>query len=203
MSVAVCVFCSSSDRIDQSYVRLAEAVGEEIARRGWTLVSGGGSVSCMGAVARTTRAGGARTVGVIPEALVDSEVADHDSDELIVTADMRQRKAEMDRRCRRVPRAARRHRNTRGAARDLGGPHAGPACQAGGGHRPGRHLRAPAPADRRPCRAGVHAIGCSRPAGLGGSAEQAFELLERGLAETGQPVVSAAAVAEELLEAEP
>lgn len=69
-----------------------------MARRGWTLVSGGGSVSCMGELARAARAGGARTVGIVPRALVDLEVADHDADELVVTDDMRARKSEMDRR---------------------------------------------------------------------------------------------------------
>jgi uncharacterized protein (TIGR00730 family) len=52
----------------------------------------------MGAVARAARAGGARTVGVIPEALVSVEISDQDNDELVVTPDMRTRKAEMDRR---------------------------------------------------------------------------------------------------------
>ena len=96
---AICVFCSSSERISASHVELATSVGNEIARRGHSLVSGGGRVSCMGAVARAARAGGARTTGVIPEALVDLEVADSDADELVVTADMRSRKGEMDRRC--------------------------------------------------------------------------------------------------------
>ncbi|MGH8938237.1 MAG: TIGR00730 family Rossman fold protein, partial [Actinomycetes bacterium] len=59
---------------------------------------GGGSVSSMGAVARAARAGGAITVGVIPRSLVDLEVADHDADELVVTPDMRTRKAAMDER---------------------------------------------------------------------------------------------------------
>lgn len=93
---AVCVFCSSSERIDRSYVELAADVGTELARRGHSLVSGGGSVSCMGAVARAARAGGAHTVGVIPRVLVDLEVADHDADELVVTPDMRSRKGVMD-----------------------------------------------------------------------------------------------------------
>lgn len=93
---SVCVFCSSSVRIEPSYVELAAAVGSELARRGHVLVSGGGSVSCMGAVARAARAGGARTIGVIPQVLLDLEVADHDSDELLVTPDMRARKAAMD-----------------------------------------------------------------------------------------------------------
>src|SRR3954449_5261485 len=95
---AVCVFCASSDRIPQRYVDLAADVGTELARRGHTLVSGGGSVSCMGAVARAARAGGARTVGVIPEGLLQWEVADEAADELVVTPDMRARKGEMDRR---------------------------------------------------------------------------------------------------------
>ena len=50
----------------------------------------------MGAVARAARAGGAHTVGVIPQALIDLEVADHDADELLVTDDMRARKGLMD-----------------------------------------------------------------------------------------------------------
>ncbi|WP_406312096.1 TIGR00730 family Rossman fold protein [Streptosporangium sp. NBC_01639] len=92
----ICVFLASSQKIDQKYLRLAEEVGAELARRGHTLVSGGAKVSCMGAVARATRAGGGRTIGVIPQALVDIEVADEESDELVVAADMRERKGLMD-----------------------------------------------------------------------------------------------------------
>lgn len=94
----ICVFCSSSGRIEHRYLDLAADAGAELARRGHTLVSGGATVSCMGAVARAARAGGAATVGVIPQALVDVEIADDDSTELVVTGDMRARKGEMDRR---------------------------------------------------------------------------------------------------------
>jgi uncharacterized protein (TIGR00730 family) len=93
---SICVYCASSERIDPRYVELATQVGTEIARRGYGLVSGGGSVSCMGAVARAVRAGGGHTTGVIPQALVDMEVADGDADELVVTRDLRERKGEMD-----------------------------------------------------------------------------------------------------------
>ncbi|WP_243710753.1 TIGR00730 family Rossman fold protein [Actinomadura sp. KC216] len=96
--LAICVFCSSSGTIDRGYIDLAAQAGTELARRGHSLVSGGAKVSCMGAVARAARAGGARTVGVIPEGLVSVEIADEDNDELIVTPDMRTRKGEMDRR---------------------------------------------------------------------------------------------------------
>ncbi len=95
---AVCVFCSSSLTIDDRYLDLAARVGAAIADRGWGLVSGAGSISMMGALGRAARAGGGHTVGVIPDALVDMEVADHDSDEFIVTRDMRQRKGIMDER---------------------------------------------------------------------------------------------------------
>jgi uncharacterized protein (TIGR00730 family) len=94
----ICVYCASSERIDPRYIELATRVGAEIARRGYGLVSGGGSVSCMGAVARAVRAGGGHTTGVIPQALVDMEVADGDADELVVTRDLRERKGEMERR---------------------------------------------------------------------------------------------------------
>ena len=93
---AICVFCASSERIAPHYVELAAQVGAELARRGHSLVSGGGSVSCMGAVARAARAGGARTVGVIPRALLQWEIADEAADELVVSIDMRSRKGEMD-----------------------------------------------------------------------------------------------------------
>ena len=95
---AVCVYCASSTRIDPSYVELAGAVGTELARRGHTLVSGGGDLSMMGAVAKAARAGGARTVGVIPRQLLDLEVGDQDADELLVVEDMRTRKGLMDER---------------------------------------------------------------------------------------------------------
>ena len=93
---AICVYCSSSPRIDPSYIALAAEVGTALAARGHSLVSGGGNLSMMGAVARATRAGGARTVGVIPQVLLDVEVGDRDADELLVVDDMRTRKGLMD-----------------------------------------------------------------------------------------------------------
>ncbi|MFC7660078.1 TIGR00730 family Rossman fold protein [Pseudonocardia benzenivorans] len=78
------------------YVDLATQVGTAIAARGWDLVSGGGRVSMMGAVATAARAGGSRTIGVIPRSLVDREVADTAADELLVTDTMRERKALME-----------------------------------------------------------------------------------------------------------
>lgn len=92
----VCVYCASSQKIDPKYLDLAAQVGAELAGRGHTLVSGGATVSCMGAVTRAARGAGGRTIGVIPQVLVDIEIADTESDELIVTSNMRERKGVMD-----------------------------------------------------------------------------------------------------------
>jgi uncharacterized protein (TIGR00730 family) len=92
----ICVFCSSSERIHPAHLELAAELGTDLARRGHDLVSGGGRVSMMGEVARAVRAGGGHTLGVIPQALVGLEVADDGADELVVTADMRERKGRMD-----------------------------------------------------------------------------------------------------------
>jgi uncharacterized protein (TIGR00730 family) len=89
---AICVFCASSSTLEQKWLDLATRTGNELAARGHSLVSGGGCVGMMGAVADGARAGGAHTLGVIPQSLVDLEVADLASDELIVTADMGVRK---------------------------------------------------------------------------------------------------------------
>lgn len=95
VDVSVCVYCASGP-VPQEHLDLAADVGRSIAKRGWDLVSGGGRVSMMGEVARGARAGGARTIGVIPRALVDKEVADDDADELLVVETMRERKGLMD-----------------------------------------------------------------------------------------------------------
>jgi uncharacterized protein (TIGR00730 family) len=67
-----------------------------MARRGWPLVYGGGSVGLMGAVAEAVHAAGGHVVGVIPQALLDLEVGYLRADELIVTTTMRERKQIMD-----------------------------------------------------------------------------------------------------------
>ncbi|GAA1396756.1 TIGR00730 family Rossman fold protein [Pseudonocardia kongjuensis] len=95
---AVCVYCASSDGVAAHHLDLAEAVGRGIAARGWTLVSGGGRKSMMGAVAAGARAAGGRTVGIIPRSMVEREWADHDSDELVITGSMRERKQLMEER---------------------------------------------------------------------------------------------------------
>lgn len=95
---AICVYCASGRNVPEEYLDLATRLGTAIGEGGHRLVSGGGNVSMMGALAQATRAAGGHTVGVIPKALVHREVADVDADELIVTDTMRQRKQAMEER---------------------------------------------------------------------------------------------------------
>lgn len=94
----VCVFAGSADDVRPAYVAAARRLGEGLARAGLTLVYGGGRVGLMGAAAEAARAAGGRVVGVIPRVLVAREIADEAADELIVTDDLRQRKALMEQR---------------------------------------------------------------------------------------------------------
>ena len=79
-------------------MEVARELGAALAARGDVLVWGGATVGLMGEVARAARAGGGRTIGVIPESLRAVEIADHAADELVVTEDMLTRKAELARR---------------------------------------------------------------------------------------------------------
>ena len=98
MKKAICVFCASSSSVPEVYFEVARELGHAIARRGHSLVFGGGHIGLMGEVAEATLDAGGRVVGVIPEALRDRELALETVDELIVTADMHERKATMARR---------------------------------------------------------------------------------------------------------
>src|SRR5687768_11653236 len=98
MPLNVCVYCSSSDKLEPRFYEAAAGVGASLARHGHTVVYGGGKTGLMGAVAKAAHAHGGRVIGVIPDFLRTVELAYEDADELVVTADVRQRKAEMERR---------------------------------------------------------------------------------------------------------
>lgn len=87
------VYCGSATPEDPRYIELARAIGAELAGREIGVVYGGGRLGLMGAVAYGALDKGGEVIGVIPEALVSSEVANHDCTELIVVKDMHERKA--------------------------------------------------------------------------------------------------------------
>lgn len=96
MIKSICVYSSSSDAIDETYFAAAKEVGKQIGENGHTLIFGGGRIGLMGEVARTVHLYGGRVVGVIPEYLNRPNITYEASDNLIVTATMRERKAKMD-----------------------------------------------------------------------------------------------------------
>jgi len=86
------VYCGSATPADPRYVQLAYDVGAELARQGIGVVYGGGRLGLMGAVAKGGLENGGEVIGVIPEALVRGEVANHDC-QLTIVANMHERKA--------------------------------------------------------------------------------------------------------------
>lgn len=91
----ICVFCGASAGHDPSYLAAAHAVGEGLATRGIGLVYGGGRVGLMGAVAEAALAAGGEVIGVIPQGLVDRELAHPGLTELRIVATLHERKAIM------------------------------------------------------------------------------------------------------------
>ena len=92
---SVCVFCGASPGADPVYAAAASAFGALLARTGRRLVYGGGHVGLMGTVADAALAGGGTVVGVIPQSLVEREVAHSSLTELRVVGSMHERKALM------------------------------------------------------------------------------------------------------------
>ncbi|WP_298211193.1 TIGR00730 family Rossman fold protein [Acidovorax sp.] len=92
---SVCVYCGSRPGENPAFAHAAQAVGTWIGRHGGQLVYGGGRSGLMGTVAEATRQAGGRVVGVIPQALVDKELANRQCDELHIVQTMHERKALM------------------------------------------------------------------------------------------------------------
>lgn len=92
---SVSVFCGSRLGARPIFRQAAEAFGHAVARRGLTLVYGGGNVGLMGALADAALAGGGEVVGVIPRFLMDREVGHAGVSRLVLVDSMHERKARM------------------------------------------------------------------------------------------------------------
>jgi len=95
MTLSICVFCGSSFGDDARYAEATRATGREIARRGWTLVYGGGSVGLMGVLADAALDAGGNVVAVIPRFLYDREVGHDGLSALEIVASLTERKLRM------------------------------------------------------------------------------------------------------------
>ncbi|PKL40672.1 MAG: TIGR00730 family Rossman fold protein [Spirochaetae bacterium HGW-Spirochaetae-1] len=91
----ICVYCSSSSAVAPVFTELARHLGEMIGKRGHALIYGGANIGLMGEVSRAVTAAGGKVTGVIPEIFHERNLSYEEADSLIITADLRERKARM------------------------------------------------------------------------------------------------------------
>lgn len=98
MEKTLCVYCASGLELEPKFYEAGAALGRGLAERGWGLVYGGGRAGVMGSVALASKAAGGKVIGVIPDFMVERELAYRDADELIITDSMRERRRIMEER---------------------------------------------------------------------------------------------------------
>ena len=96
--MVICVYGASSDTIHPDFLKAGEALGAAMARRGHSLVFGGGGHGLMGAVARGVASGGGSITGVAPRFFNVDGVLFDGCTEFVYTDTMRERKAIMEER---------------------------------------------------------------------------------------------------------
>lgn len=92
---SIAVYCGSSSGASEVYLKTADALGRELAKREITLVYGGSSVGLMGAVADAALSEGGSAIGVLPEFLQRREIGHKSLNELMIVETMHERKAKM------------------------------------------------------------------------------------------------------------
>jgi uncharacterized protein (TIGR00730 family) len=92
---SICVYCGSNFGERGRYLEAAQDLGVKMAEREITLIYGGGNVGLMGAIADSVLAAGGKAIGVIPQSLVDKEVAHTGLSDLRVVGSMHERKSLM------------------------------------------------------------------------------------------------------------
>jgi uncharacterized protein (TIGR00730 family) len=92
---SLCVYCGSNFGADPAFADGARELAHALAEREIRLVYGGSAAGLMGTLADTTLEAGGTVVGVIPQALVDREIAHRGLSDLRVVGSMHERKALM------------------------------------------------------------------------------------------------------------
>ena len=92
---SLCVFCGANSGAKLEYAAAAAAMGRLLGERKIRLVYGGGNVGMMGVLADAALAAGGEVIGVIPQMLVDKELAHRHVTDLRIVASMHERKALM------------------------------------------------------------------------------------------------------------
>lgn len=92
----VCVFASSTNKIDNVYYKAAYELGSLIAKNGYNIVYGGSTLGLMGEVTTAASINGSDIIGVMPEKLYNLGIHPGENTKFILTTDMRSRKQKMD-----------------------------------------------------------------------------------------------------------
>lgn len=91
----ITVYAASSGKVSDRYLTVANALGREMARRGYALINGAGRTGLMGATIEGVLAEGGTAIGIIPQFMVDNGWQNDKMTELIITPDMHTRKEKM------------------------------------------------------------------------------------------------------------
>lgn len=89
------IFCSSSNKLDESYYEEAGRLGRWIGSHGLTLVCGGASCGLMETLSRAVHESGGKVLGVVPQILIDRERVSTCIDDMVVTEDLNDRKQKL------------------------------------------------------------------------------------------------------------
>lgn len=92
----MCVYCSSSNNLPEKFYTVSRELGEKLALNGFNMVYGGTTVGMMGVIADNALKNGAEVVGVIPERIASFGLKHPKLVKVVVTKDMRERKATME-----------------------------------------------------------------------------------------------------------
>ncbi|WP_062270568.1 TIGR00730 family Rossman fold protein [Endozoicomonas arenosclerae] len=92
---SITVFCGSRPGEHDDYLNDALRVTEELVKRGITLIYGGGNIGLMGAIANRALERGGKVIGVIPEILIEKELAHEQLTELHQVSNMMERKIKL------------------------------------------------------------------------------------------------------------
>ena len=92
----LCVYCSSSNSLPEKFYIVSKELGEKLAQKGFDMVYGGTTVGMRGVIANNALENGAEVIGVIPERIASFGLKHPELAKVIVTKDMRERKATME-----------------------------------------------------------------------------------------------------------
>ena len=96
MKKTMCIYCSSSNNLPEKFYVVSKELGEKLAQKDFNMVYGGTTVGMMGVIADNALKNGSEVIGVIPERIASFGLKHPELAKVIVTKDMRERKATME-----------------------------------------------------------------------------------------------------------